>query len=111
MYAALARFGYGLAKSIRPSKVKKILTGSKKVVEKKDGFDKYRKMDKLRTKSEQLLGVPRTQKIAQGVEGLGQKAYKGYRKAYGATLGTSTKRKVTSAALGGYTIGQMFDDL
>jgi hypothetical protein len=26
-------------------------------------------------------------------------------------LGTSTRRKVTSAALGGYTIGQMFDDL
>lgn len=111
MYAALARFGYGLAKSIRPSKIKKILKGKPKIEKKNDGFDKFRTMDKLRTKSEQLLGVPRTQKIAQGVEGLGQKAYKGYRKAYGATLGTSTRRKVTSAALGGYTLGQMFDDL
>ena len=111
MYAALARFGYGLAKSIRPSKIKKVLKGKPKIDKKNDGFDKFRTMDKLRTKSEILLGVPRTQKIAQGVEGLGQKAYKGYRKAYGAALGTSTRRKVTSAALGGYTIGQMFDDL
>ena len=111
MYAALARFGYGIAKSLRPSKVKKILKGKPKIDNKGDGFDKFRAMDKLRTKSEILLGVPRTQKIAQGAQGLGQKAYQGYRKAYGAALGTSTRRKVTSAALGGYTIGQMFDDL
>jgi hypothetical protein len=35
MYAALARFGYGIAKKIRPSKVKKsIETAYKKAVEK-----------------------------------------------------------------------------
>jgi hypothetical protein len=111
MYAALARFGYGIAKSLRPSKIKKVFKSKPKIEKKGDGFDKFRTMDKLRTKSEILLGVPKTQKIAKGVEGLGQKAYKGYRKAYGAALGTSTRRKVTSSALGGYTIGQMFDDL
>ena len=29
MYASLARFGYGIAKALRPSKVSKVLSGRK----------------------------------------------------------------------------------
>ena len=97
MYAALARFGYGLAKKIRPSKVKKVL---------KPAYEKATKKAFTGAKMSSL-----EDKGIKAIQGVSQKAYKGYRKAYGATLGTSTKRKVTSAALGGYTIGQMFDDL
>jgi len=97
MYAALARLGYGLAKKIRPSKIKKAL---------KPAYDKATKKAFTGAKMSSL-----EDKGIKAIQGASQKAYKGYRKAYGAALGTSTRRKVTSSALGGYTIGQMFDDL
>jgi len=97
MYAALARLGYGLAKKIRPSKIKKAL---------KPAYDKATKKAWTGAKMS-----PLEDKGIKAIQGASQKAYKGYRKAYGAALGTSTRRKVTSAALGGYTLGQMFDDL
>ena len=111
LYRTLGSYGYKAAKAIRPSKIKKALTGSNKI--KKDGFDKYRTMKKLRTKSEILLGVPKTEKIIKGTTGLGKKAYEGYRKAYASTLGTSTRRKVTSGTVGGYTLGSFLagDDI
>lgn len=96
MYTALARFGYGIAKSIRPSKVKKVL---KPAVDKasQKAFTGA-KMGKLEDKGIKAL------------QGAASKGYKGYRSLYGATLGTSTRRKVSSGVLGGYTLGSMFDD-
>ena len=40
----------------------------------------------------------------------GEKTRKGYSYAYKKALGSSTKRKVTSGIIGGYTLGSMFDD-
>ena len=40
--------------------------------------------------------------IAKGVEGAKQKVSSGYRSLYAGTLGSSTKRKVTSGVLGTY---------
>lgn len=96
MYTALARFGYGIAKSLRPSKVKKVL---------KPAYDKATKKAFTGAKMSSL-----EDKGIKALSGAAQKGYKGYRKAYGAALGTSTKRKVTSGVLGGYTLGSMFDD-
>jgi hypothetical protein len=96
MYTALARFGYGIAKSLRPSKVKKLL---------KPAYDKATK--KAFTGTKMASGEA---KAVKALSGAAQKGYSGYRKAYGATLGTSSKRKVTSGVLGGYTLGSMFDD-
>ena len=95
MYTALARFGYGIAKAIRPSKIKKLV---------KPMYDKATK----KAFTGKMGAVE--DKLVRGLQGAAKKGYKGYRAAYGATLGTSTKRKVTSAALGGYTLGSIFDD-
>lgn len=97
MYAALARFGYGLARKIRPSKIKKAL---------KPAYEKATKKAFTGAKMS-----PLEDKGIKAIQGASQKAYKGYRKAYGAALGTSTRRKVTSGVLGGYALGKVFDDL
>lgn len=89
MYPALARFGYGIVKKLRPSKIKNLI----KPTAQKLG-------DKL----------PKGSRMAKIYEGTGSKMYSGYRKAYGATVGTSTRRKVTSGVLGGYTLGRIFDE-
>ena len=91
MYTSLARFGYGLARSLRPSKVKKLLTPAlKKATESKMAGTK-------------LAGAEKT--LIKGIKGTASTGYKGYRKLYGATLGTSGARKATSAGLGIYGIG------
>lgn len=100
MYAALARFGYGIAKSLRPSKLKRGM----RIVGEKVG---KKQIDPK--KSPKLSGYE--DKTLNFLNEAGAATRKIYTKGYKATLGSPTKRKVTSAALGGYTIGQMFDDL
>tara|TARA_R100001440_G_scaffold12010_1_gene21201 strand:- start:191 stop:457 length:267 start_codon:yes stop_codon:yes gene_type:complete len=88
MYTALARFGYGIAKSLRPGKIKKMV---------KPAADKV--ASKIPAgKSKDLLA------------GASSKVGEGYRKAYGATLGTSTRRKVTSAVIGTSFLKDILDD-
>jgi hypothetical protein len=95
MYTALARFGYGIATKLRPSKVKSLIQPM---------YDKA-------TKKAVTGKMSATEdKFIRGLQGAAKKGYKGYTKAYEATLGTSTRRKVTSGVLGGYTLGSIFDD-
>ena len=103
MYTALARFGYGLARAgykaaraIRPSKVKKML---------KPAYDRATKPALQGTKF-----ASGEASLIKGIKGAAKKGYEGYRGLYGATLGSSTKRKITSASLGGYTLGSWMDD-
>ena len=112
MYTALARFGYGIARSLRPSKIKQVFKGSKtKFTPKGDGFDKFRDTSKkLRTRSEILLGKDKTSKIGSAASGAASKIGQGYRSAYMGTLGTSTRRKVTSAVIGTSFLKDILDD-
>lgn len=88
MYTALARFGYGIAKSLRPGKIKKKIKPT---------------VDKLKSK----LPTGKASNLAAGAT---DKIGKGYRSAYAATLGSSTKRKVTSAVIGTSFINDILDD-
>jgi len=88
MYASLARFGYKIAKNLRPGKIKKKQKPS---------------VDKLKSK----LPAGKASNLASGAT---DKIGKGYRSAYAATLGSSTKRKVTSAVLGTSFINDILDD-
>jgi hypothetical protein len=97
MYTALARFGYGIIKSIRPSKVKKLLTPAVK------------KATTPAMSGTRFAGAE--DKLIKGIKGAASKGYKGYRSLYGATVGTPTRRKVTSAGLTGYGLGSFFDDV
>jgi len=112
MYTALARFGYNIAKSLRPSKIKKVFKGAKtKFTPKGDGFDKFRDTTKkLRTKAEIKLGAAKTTKVKKAVSGAGNKINQAYRSAYMGTLGTSTRRKVTTGVIGGGIGFDIFDD-
>lgn len=91
MYTALARFGYGIAKALRPSKVKKLLTPA---------LEKATKPAFKGTKY-----ASGEAKLISGIEGAAQKGYKGYKKLYGATLETSAGRKATASGLGGFALG------
>ena len=88
MYASLARFGYKIAKNLRPGKIKKKIKPT---------------VDKLKSK----LPSGKASNLAAGAT---DKIGKGYRSAYAATLGSSTKRKVTSAVLGTSFINDILDD-
>ena len=88
MYTALARFGYGIAKSLRPGKIKKIVKPT---------------VDKLKSK----LPAGKASNLAAGAT---DKISKGYRTAYASTLGTSTRRKVTSGVLATSFIKDILDD-
>ena len=100
MYTALARFGYALAKKLKPSSIKAALQG--KPALKGDGFDRYRAMNTLRTKSDILLGKKKSALLKKGIKGTKSKIAQGYEKLYAGTLGTSTRRKVTSGTLIGF---------
>ena len=91
MYPALARFGYGLVKKIRPSKVKKAL---------KPLYEKATK----KSVSGGKMGMMED-KLIKGIEGASKKAYGAYRGAYKATLGSSARRITTAAGTGGYMLG------
>ena len=82
IYPALARFGYGIARAIRPSKV-----GS--------AISKYT--------PKAVKDIEFSPMIAKGVEGAKQKVSSGYRALYGNTLGTQKGRQVAGGALGTYT--------
>ena len=45
----------------------------------------------------------------KGARGAAKRGYEGYTKAYDFTLGTSTRRKATTAALGGYALSSFLD--
>jgi hypothetical protein len=110
MYASLARFGYGIARSLRPSKIKQVFK-SGKFTPKGDKFDKFRDTTKkLRTSAEVKLGADKTAKIKAAASGVADKVSKGYRSAYASTLGTSTRRKVTSGVLATSFIKDILDD-
>lgn len=79
IYPALARFGYGVARAIRPTKVASAIKNLTPVAVKEAEFSPM---------------------IAKGVEGAKNKLYSGYRGLYAGTLGSETKRKVTSGVLG-----------
>jgi len=91
IYRTIASYGYKAARAARPSKVKKVL---------KPAYDKATKPAFEGTKF-----ASGEAKMIKGIKGASKKGYEGYRKLYGTTLGTSARRKTTSAGLGGYTIG------
>lgn len=81
IYPALARFGYGVARAIRPSMV-----GS--------AIKKFT--------PQAIKDIEFSPMVAKGVEGAKQKVSSGYRSLYAGTLGSETKRKVTSGVLATY---------
>ena len=81
IYSALSRFGYGIARSIRPANVAK---GIKKITP-------------VAVKEAEFSPM-----VTKGIEGAKKKISSGYRSLYAGTLGSSTKRKVTSGVLGTY---------
>ena len=81
IYPALARFGYGIAKAIRPSKVGSAIKKITPVAVKEAEFSPM---------------------VTKGIEGAKKKISSGYRSLYAGTLGSETKRKVTSGVLGTY---------
>jgi len=82
IYPALARFGYGIARSLRPTKVGSIIKKITPVAVKEAEFSPM---------------------VTKGLEGAKKKISSGYRSLYAGTLGSSTRRKVTSGVLGTYT--------
>jgi hypothetical protein len=82
IYPALARFGYGIARSLRPSKVAAGIQKITPVAVKEAKFSPT---------------------LTKGIEGAKKKISSGYRSLYAGTLGSETKRKVTSGVLGTYT--------
>jgi len=96
MYASLARFGYGIAKSLKPDNIKKLLSPALEKVAKPAVMGK--KMSKGKAT------------FNKGIRGAANKGYKGYTKAYDTTLGTSTRRKVTSGVIGGYGLSSFLDE-
>ena len=82
IYPALARFGYGIARAIRPTKVASAI----------------KKITPVAVKEAQFSPM-----VTKGLEGAKKKISSGYRSLYAGTLGSSTKRKVTSGVLGTYT--------
>jgi hypothetical protein len=103
---------YGIARSMRPGRIKKVFKGAKtKFTPKGDGFDKFRDTTKkLRTKAEIKLGAAKTTKFKKAVSGAGSKINQAYRSAYMGTLGTSTRRKVTSGVLATSFVNDILDD-
>ena len=81
IYPALARFGYGIARAIRPSKVGSAIKKITPVAVKEAEFSPM---------------------VTKSIEGAKKKISSGYRSLYAGTLGSETKRKVTSGVLGTY---------
>lgn len=82
IYKMLSTFGYGIARAIRPSKVGSAIKKITPVAVKEAEFSPF---------------------ITKGLEGAKKKISSGYRSLYAGTLGSETKRKVTSGVLGTYT--------
>ena len=109
MYAALARFGYGIAKALRPSKVSKALSGRKvQKLRGKTGKPVFESIKAYGAEGSKLAGA--TGKAAKITQGGMKQAFKGYRKVYRGTLGTSNRRKVTTGVIGGGIGFDIFDD-
>jgi hypothetical protein len=95
MYTSLARFGYGIATKLKPSNIKKFLQPALNKASKPKFTGKAGAVE--------AKGI----RILQGGA---KKGYKGYTSLYGATLGSPTKRKVTSAVIGTSLLGSLLDD-
>ena len=98
IYPALARFGYGVARAIRPGK---ILKGAKAVTP--ESF-------KATSKSPILEGIKnKVYNPAYKAKDASGSLYGAYRGIYKGTLGSETKRKVTSGVLGTYATMSFLD--
>ena len=112
IYGTLARLGMKVAKGLRPSRVSRALSGKKiqKLKGKKDKplFGAIKSYGAEGSKTAQYTG-----KAAELTKATMKKGFQGYRKLYKGTLGTSTRRKVTSGTVGGYTLGSFLsgDDI
>ncbi len=91
LYRTVASYGYKAAKAIRPSKVKKVM---------KPLVDKASKPSLTGTRFASAEG-----KLIKGIKGASKKGFGAYRGAYKASLGSSARRKATSAGLGGFGLG------
>lgn len=102
MYQYLANLGLGISKVLRPTKVKALGRYVAKKTNMKEKAAKYA-----------AKGKTKKAKAIQHLDAFGRKTAKGYTKLYGATLGSSTKRKVTSGVLGGMAVGSFLsgDDI
>jgi hypothetical protein len=98
IYPALARFGYGVARAIRPSNV---LKGAKKVTP--ESFKATSKSPILEGIKNKVYNPAYKSKDASG------SLYGAYRDIYKGTLGSETKRKVTSGVLGTYATMSFLD--
>ena len=95
----MAELGLMGAKAIRPTKLKKGLRYvGDKVIKKRLDSSKYPKMSGFEDKGLNFLSAA------------GEKTRKGYYYAYKKTLGSSTKRKVTSGVVAGGIGFDIFDD-
>lgn len=107
IYGALARIGMKVARGLSSKNIGKAAS--------KLGQTKYGKQasqyaskqfSKLPKKGKKIITQQKVKKVGQGIVNK-------YDKLYGATLGTPTRRKVTSATIGGYTLGSFLsgDDI
>ena len=98
IYSSLARFGYGVARAVRPAK---ILKGAKAVTP--ESF-------KATSKSPILEGIKnKVYNPAYKAKDASGSLYGAYRGIYSGTLGSETKRKVTSGVLGTYATMSFLD--
>ena len=112
IYGALARIGMSVAKGLRPSKVSKALSGKKiQKIRGKQGKPVFEAIKSYGVEGSKQANI--TGKAAQLTKAGMKKGFQGYRKLYKGTLGTSTRRKVTSGTVGGYTLGSFLagDDI
>ena len=98
IYSSLARFGYGVARAVRPGK---ILKGAKAVTP--ESF-------KATSSSPILQGIKnKVYNPAYKAKDASGSLYGAYRGIYKGTLGSETKRKVTSGVLGTYATMSFLD--
>jgi len=95
LYGLLARFGYGVAKTVSPKNVKSFL---------KPAVDLATTPKLQATK---LAGAENL--LIKGTRGAAKAGYKGYDYLYGAALGTPARRKITTGIATGYGISSFLD--
>lgn len=107
IYGTLARLGMRFAKGLSSKSIGKAASkvGQTKYGKQASKFAS-KQFSKLPKKGKKILTQEKVKKVGQGVVNK-------YDKLYGATLGTSTRRKVTSGTVGGYALGSFLagDDI
>ena len=108
LYRTVASYGVKQARKLSPrymgaaSKAYGKKIGNTTAGQKISGFTS-KQFGKLPVEGKGVFTQEKVKKFGKGVANK-------YGKVYSATLGTSNRRKVTSAALGGYMLGSIFDD-